>query len=141
MGQDLPTPGDATPGPFIAALAEQLADRLRSVLDQAKPAAKWLTIQDASKYCGLSSDSIRRLIDAGDLRAYRPVGGRVLVDRAELDEFIIGTAGCRPRRGRGIRSTSRSETRRKRWTRSAGCLASSRPMDSQEDTRTLDTTR
>jgi excisionase family DNA binding protein len=64
--------------------------------------ARWLTIRAASEYTMLSQPSIRRLISAGKLTARRPVRGRILLDRLELDSVIAG-ATARPRTGRGRR--------------------------------------
>lgn len=48
---------------------------------------RWLTVAGASRYCGLSPDTIRRLLARRDLRQYR-VCRRLLIDRRQLDEFI-----------------------------------------------------
>jgi excisionase family DNA binding protein len=43
----------------------------------------------AARYSGLSEMTLRRLVDAGKLRVYKPTGQRkVLLDRWELDALI-----------------------------------------------------
>jgi excisionase family DNA binding protein len=63
---------------------------------------RFLTVGGAAAYSGLSDKSIRRLISRGDLVAYRPVRGRLLIDRQQLDALILGST-ARVRIGRGIR--------------------------------------
>jgi hypothetical protein len=55
-------------------------------------APRFLSLADAESYCGLSSETLRRLIRAGKLRSFKPVAGRVLVDRLQLDEVILASA-------------------------------------------------
>jgi excisionase family DNA binding protein len=56
--------------------------------------ARYLSYPAAARYCGVSEQTLRRAVDAGRLRVYRPTGGRLVVfDRAELDEFIHGSGG------------------------------------------------
>ena len=47
---------------------------------------QWLTVDLAAEYSSLSTKSIRRLISAGKLQAYRPCRGRVLINLGELEE-------------------------------------------------------
>jgi len=49
---------------------------------------KFLTVADAARRVALSEKSVRRLIEAGRLKAYRPVPGRILLDAAELDSLV-----------------------------------------------------
>ncbi len=65
-------------------------------------AQRFLSVKSAATYADLSEDSIRRLIERGDLTAHRPVKGRILIDREELDRLITGSTR-RPVNGRGIR--------------------------------------
>ena len=62
---------------------------------------RFFGIGGAATYASLSKESIRRLLAAGKLTALRPVRGRVVIDRRELDAFILGAAN-QPRRGRGM---------------------------------------
>jgi excisionase family DNA binding protein len=81
-------------------LAEQLAERLSGKL--VVPA--FLTIQAAAAFIGLSADSIRSLLSSGRLRAYRPVRGRILISKEELETLVLASTG-QPRHGRGIRKS------------------------------------
>ena len=63
---------------------------------------RFFTVKGAANYSGLSEASIRRELSKGKLTALRPVKGRVLLDRIEL-ENVIRTSDFRPRTGRGIR--------------------------------------
>src|SRR5262245_29210652 len=85
------------PGPLdrLERKLDELAERL------AAPPQRWLTVARAALYADLSEESIRRLIASGKLTAHRPVKGRVLIDRNELDDLIRATANQRPRHGRG----------------------------------------
>jgi excisionase family DNA binding protein len=73
----------------MASLGEKL-DPLPVPLASGSP--RWLTIQAAADYCGLSAESIRRLLSARKLTAHRPVKGRILIDRGELDALIQASA-------------------------------------------------
>lgn len=83
----------------LQAIDEKLNDLLRR---SAAAPVRFLTVDGVAAYSGLSTKSIRRLISRGDLVAYRPVRGRLLIDRHQLDAFILG-ATTRVRAGRGIR--------------------------------------
>jgi excisionase family DNA binding protein len=50
--------------------------------------ARWLDYRRAAKYSALSAATLRRMVEGGKLRAYRPHGRRVVLDRVELDEVI-----------------------------------------------------
>jgi excisionase family DNA binding protein len=53
--------------------------------------SRYLNFPMASRYTNMSVMTLRRLVNAGHLRTYRPTGGRlVLIDRAELDALIHG---------------------------------------------------
>jgi len=81
---------------------DSLHAKLDTLLARLGPPQRFMGVQSAAAYSDLSTDSIRRLIERGDLTAHRPVRGRVLVDRLELDDVILA-ATDRPRSGRGIR--------------------------------------
>jgi len=85
----------------IDALAEVVA-ALTSRLEAGPQ--KFLTIEGAAHYSDLSTKSIRRLVSAGDLVAHRPVRGRLLISRDQLDAFIVSSAGTSLRKGRGMRA-------------------------------------
>ena len=80
-------------------VAVHLAD-LQSLIARAE--RRWLTVTSAAEYSDLSPESIRRLISAGKLTPRRPVKGRILIDRLELDSMIAGSTATL-RKGRGKR--------------------------------------
>jgi excisionase family DNA binding protein len=54
---------------------------------------RYVDYPEASRYAGLSAMTLRRLIEAGKLHAYRPTRSRkVLLDRLELDALIQASA-------------------------------------------------
>jgi len=80
-------------------LADILADRLASRLE-ANTTQRYLTVASAAVYSALSEDSIRGLLSGNKLTALRPVPGRILIDRRELDALLLSSTH-RPRQGRG----------------------------------------
>jgi len=85
--------------PRLAELCEKL-DRL---LQNGRAShVRFLSVNGAAQYSGLSTKSIRRLIALGRITALHPVRGRVVIDRNELDSFILAS-GNSPRGGRGRR--------------------------------------
>ena len=59
---------------------------------------RWMSLQSASVYSGVSSQTLRNWAKAGHFRLCNvsPMGtrGRVLIDRLELDAFIEKFAGA-----------------------------------------------
>ncbi|MCB9595898.1 MAG: helix-turn-helix domain-containing protein [Sandaracinaceae bacterium] len=55
-------------------------------------APRWLTRLEAAAIAGVSVRTLRRWISYGYIRASKPAGGRVLVDRGVLRELIEGAA-------------------------------------------------
>jgi excisionase family DNA binding protein len=92
----IPLDVDALAGAVAHKLADQLADRLAAML-----ARRFLSVSDAAQYAGVSADSIRSLISSGKLTALRPVPGRIVIDRREIDS-LLASSTKRPRRGRGV---------------------------------------
>lgn len=84
---------DPTLKDVLAAVAE-LREELR-----ARP-SRWMSVGEMARETGLGVRTIRAMLAAGRLTAYRPARGRVLLDRAEVEAYIRGTT-ARPRRGRG----------------------------------------
>ena len=83
---------------------DRIEKQLASLFDHInQPAKRWLTVANAASYCDLSEESIRKMLDAGDLTAHRPgaVRGRILIDRKQLDA-VISSSTSRPRVGRGL---------------------------------------
>jgi excisionase family DNA binding protein len=57
---------------------------------------RFFSYRAAAIYCGMSAQSLRRLVQTGKLKTYRPTGGRLVVfDRAELDAFVH-SSGAEP---------------------------------------------
>lgn len=81
-------------GGTLEAICQQLAG-IKAALGQ--PPQRFLSVKSAAGYCDLSEDSVRRLVERGDLAACRPTRGKILIDRQELDRLILGAA--RPVRG------------------------------------------
>lgn len=65
----------------------------------------YLSFDDAGAYIGTSGASIKRLVAAGSLTPYRPVGGRTVVARAELDLYMQSVANGECRRGAPTHAT------------------------------------
>jgi excisionase family DNA binding protein len=57
--------------------------------------SSWVTIKDAAQYLGITTRTLRRLITAGDLPAYR-LGDRLIrLDQGDVDALLrrVPTAG------------------------------------------------
>lgn len=62
----------------------------------------YLSLKNASFYCDLSEKTLNRFIKRGELTAYRPARGKILIKKKELDALI--EKSTKPvRKGRGIR--------------------------------------
>lgn len=86
----------------LTTLLEQVRDLLRSQANKiAFPDKSFLTVKHAAEYSDLSPESIRRLVQSGKLTALRPVKGRIVIDRKELDTYIR-SCDKRVRTGRGL---------------------------------------
>lgn len=94
------TPVTTTPAPEPT-LADVL-ERLDQLAKQtAAASARFLSVDHAANYTGLSPKSVRRLLSSGKLTPLRPVRGAIRIDRRELDALVLASDG-RPRSGRGI---------------------------------------
>ena len=62
---------------------------------------RWLDVERAAVYTCLSDKSIRRLISSGKLTARRPVRGKIVLDRFQIDAYV-GNCTVQPRTGRGL---------------------------------------
>jgi excisionase family DNA binding protein len=80
-------------------LADSVVDRFVDRL-AALAMKRYYSVAEASVYTSLSCDTIRAMLSARKLTALRPVGGRVLMDRRELDALLQASTAC-PRRRRG----------------------------------------
>ncbi|NLS97425.1 MAG: helix-turn-helix domain-containing protein [Planctomycetaceae bacterium] len=88
---------------------QAITERLDALL--AQPHQRFYSIASAALYCDLSEDSLRRLIERGDLTPHRPVRGKILIDRHQLDALILGSAG-ETRGSRGSAARERSQNGR-----------------------------
>jgi len=77
-------------------------------LPQSDPPPRFMGVRAAGAYVGVSAESIRRLIRAGTLTALRPVPGRVVIDRQELEQ-LVRNSDIRPPKGRGASTAGRME--------------------------------
>lgn len=81
---------------------EATAERLDAVLKRLdRPERRFLGVADAAAYASLSDESVRRLLSAGKLAALRPIKGKILIDRLELDSLVL-SSGAKVRTGRGL---------------------------------------
>lgn len=72
----------------------------RLLQEASKANRRFVGVGGAAEHASLSCESIRRLLAAGKLTALRPVRGRILIDRRELDAVILASTTM-PRSGRG----------------------------------------
>jgi len=89
----------------ILSLVSRIERRLDDAVSACRITPHWLTIADAAVYSGMSEKSIRKLLDKGEIIGRRPVPGRILIDRNELDNMIRGSVNS-PKVGRGRRRVS-----------------------------------
>lgn len=82
---------------------DELAAQVNRLLERDGHASRrFFNVDHAAAYADLSTESIRRLLSTGRLTALRPVPGRILVDRQQLDSLILSSTR-RPRSGRGLK--------------------------------------
>jgi excisionase family DNA binding protein len=87
----LPTFSLAASGGICAAAREKAITLPR---ETAICAAKFITVAEAARYCSLSESSLRRLIAAGRLSAYRPGVRRTLLSVEQLDAYMQASAAA-----------------------------------------------
>jgi excisionase family DNA binding protein len=84
----------------IESKLDRVLERLEQLRERPEASPeRYLTVDGAADYAAVSAESIRRLLAAGRLTALRPVGGRVVIDRREIDSYMQSTADTRPARG------------------------------------------
>ncbi|HWA98629.1 MAG TPA: helix-turn-helix domain-containing protein [Pirellulales bacterium] len=87
---------------------------------------RFLSVEEAARYCSISAESVRRMISAGKLVSLNPVRGRVVIDKQQLDAVVLGSAqqlrGGRGRMDRHERSrrTAKAQNTRSRRDGPAG---------------------
>jgi excisionase family DNA binding protein len=62
------------------------APQLQSTKQDDSITPRYLNIQQAAVYCGITTWSVRRMISSGQIKAAK-MGRRLTVDRLELDEL------------------------------------------------------
>jgi excisionase family DNA binding protein len=91
----------ASPDPYDRlGRVEELLGEVLGRLDNPQPVQRYLSVETAAAYCGISPESVRRLLSGGKLTALRPLKGRILIDRLQLDALVQAST-VTPRRGRG----------------------------------------
>ncbi len=84
----------------IRQMLSDMRDHIQLLVARECVQQRFLTISHAARFSDLSEETIRRLIASQKLTAHRPVRGRVLIDRLEIESLIRGSVQ-NPRRGRG----------------------------------------
>lgn len=80
---------------------DQINDKLDKLLQgDSQVEKRYLGVAAAAAYADLSETSIRRLCRSQKLTPLRAVGGKIIVDRRELDALIKSSTN-NPRTGRG----------------------------------------
>jgi hypothetical protein len=74
--------------------------KLEEAIERLGAVPRFIGMDAAAHRTGVSVASIRRLIQTGRLKGYRPAAGRIVVDVRELDTVVL-TSSKRPRAGRG----------------------------------------
>jgi len=82
----------------VKAIADRISAELAERIGLASQ--RFLTVRQAANYVGVSEDSIRSMLLSRKITARRPVGGRILICRKELESAILASTN-KPRRGRG----------------------------------------
>lgn len=77
----------------VYAILNRIESQLASLATSSKVQPEWMSPADAAIYSGLSIDSIRRLIYAGKVSGRRPVAGRLVINRRELDDYVRSSDG------------------------------------------------
>jgi excisionase family DNA binding protein len=71
----------------IEILDRYVDERVEQALELREREKRWLTVEEAAVYLGLTPAAVRRRISRGTLRHSRN-GGRVFVDRRALDAAL-----------------------------------------------------
>jgi hypothetical protein len=97
-------PGDSRPTDAVHDIVVRLEAIERKIDNMSRAAGgrerRYESLRRAASGADLSVPSLRRLIDSGKLRAHRPVPGKILIDRREL-EALIAASTVKRRGGRG----------------------------------------
>lgn len=72
-------------------LCRAVAERVSTLLLESVPRpTEWLTVAGAAAYLATSEDAIRGHIKRRQIPCHRGAAGRILFDRAELDDWVRG---------------------------------------------------
>lgn len=82
-----------------------LEQKLDALLASTAAPKRFFTVIEAGSYTGLSPESIRQALATGGLVACRPIAGRLLIDKSDLDSWVLGAKGRVVTSGRGIRGS------------------------------------
>lgn len=74
----------------------------KKFLPEVDPNQRWLTVLEAARYLRVSPQLIRRSLHDGSLKA-APFGQGYLLDRADLDQFVMRRKRIIPPYRRGTR--------------------------------------
>jgi excisionase family DNA binding protein len=74
-------------GPEALAALDRYLDARLAALPKASAERRWLLTEEAASYIGCSAAAMRKKLDRGQLKRHR-LGGRLYVDRAELDQVL-----------------------------------------------------
>ncbi|QDU61276.1 hypothetical protein Pan216_21300 [Planctomycetes bacterium Pan216] len=80
----------------LATLNVLIFDRLEVIAKaltdtDARILPRFLSKGDAARYAGISEASIEKLLSMRMLKPYRPVKRRTVVDRLELEQYVLST--------------------------------------------------
>ena len=68
---------------------EYRLERIERLLKETRKAKRWITLQEAVEYCGLSASTLRRLVYSGKLKCSRSTG-RLLFKIENVEKFLAG---------------------------------------------------
>ena len=82
------------PGEFREEIKKLVVEAVREALLELLPASpseypRWLPSKEASRYCGLSEKTLRKLAQEGEIYAASVGGGKLLFDRYSIDDFLL----------------------------------------------------
>lgn len=73
----------------IDILKKAIKEAMAEVIMESKDWPRWLPINLASHYSGLSAKTLRNLAKEGDIYATSINGGKLLFDKNSIDEFML----------------------------------------------------
>ena len=76
------------PEDFLEQIVEEVVRRTPSEQKSDAVNKVWLSAREAAQYLSLSRSQFYRLVRLGDIPAYQPTEGKLLFNRAELDDWV-----------------------------------------------------